>query len=86
MINSKAFKAPSIEVVSAHSFRVTHAVEAFKGNTIDYSKSELNHKNQSTTYNSYIKPEIRNLNLNEEKYSLLLNKGNVLEKIEKKFK
>ena len=84
MINSKAFKDSTIEAVSAHSFRVTHAVEAFKGKTIDYAKSELNHKNQSTTYNSYIKPEIRNLNFKEEKYSLLLNKGNVLEKNEKK--
>ena len=84
MINSKAFKTPTIETVSAHSFRVTHAVAAFKGKAINYAKSELNHKNQSTTYNSYIKPEIRNLNLKEEKYSLLLNKGNVLEKKEKK--
>lgn len=33
-----------------------------------------------TTYNSYIKPEIRNLNFWKEKSSLLLNKGRVIKK------
>ena len=64
----KSFLSPlTIEVVSALSFRVAHSVEAFIVKEIDYVKSELYHKNHFTSYNSYIKLEIRNLNLTEEK-------------------
>ena len=80
MISSKAFSDPTIETVSAHSFRVTHAVEVFQGRTIEGAQKELNHKNKATTFYSYVKPDVRNLFMKEEKDSLLLNKGNVIEK------
>ena len=80
MIYSNSFNNSTIETISAHSFRVFHAVETFEEKGIKNAQEELGHKHMITTYNSYIKPEIRNLNLKEEKNTLLLNKGKVIKK------
>lgn len=78
MIISNSFSPSTIETISAHAFRVYHAVETFEGKGLKSAQEELGHKNIITTYNSYVKPEIRNLNIREEKSSLLLNKGKVV--------
>lgn len=80
MINSESFSRATIETISAHSFRVYHAVETFEGKYIKNAQEELGHKNIITTYNSYVKPEIRNLNIREEQKSFLMNEGKVIKK------
>lgn len=81
MISSNSFSNNKIETISSHSFRVLHAVESYKAGAIEEAKKELGHKNVSTTYNSYLRPELRNLNFKEEKFSFLMNKGEVVDKI-----
>lgn len=78
MLYSNSFNNTTLETISAHSFRVFHAVETFENKGIKTAQEELGHKHNITTYNSYIKPEIRNLNIREEKNTLLLNKGKVI--------
>lgn len=86
IINSNSFNQKTIETISAHSFRVFHAVEMFENKSIKIAEEELGHKNKVTIYNSNVKPEIRNLNIREEKQSLLINKGNIITKQKSKNK
>jgi integrase len=77
MISSNCFTNNKIETISSHSFRVFHAVETYKNESIEFAQKELGHKNKTTTYNSYIKPD---LNFKEEKYPLIMNKGEIIDK------
>lgn len=56
-------------------------MESYKAEAIEEEQKELGHKNVSTTYISYLKPELRYLNFKEEKFYLLMNKGEVVDKI-----
>jgi len=67
IILSNSFDKKTIESISAHSFRVFHIFEVFENKSIHSAQAELGYKNVITTYNSYIKPEKRNLNIREEK-------------------
>ena len=73
MHESKSFNVSSIESLSSHIFRATHAINTYKGEDIENTRGELGHKNISTTKNSYIKAEKRGLNLYEEMNSTPLD-------------
>ena len=64
---SNCFSIAITESLSSHIFRATYAVNKFKNNSIENIQKELGHKFFYTTINSFINPERRLLNLNEEK-------------------
>ena len=63
---SNCFSLATTESLSSHIFRATYAVNSYQNNNIEKIQSDLGHKLSYTTLNSYVHPERRNLNLNEE--------------------
>ena len=84
---SKCFSLATTESLSSHIFRATYAVNSYQKNKIEKIQSDLGHKFSYTTLNSYVNPERRNLNLNEEERNeikgiealkLRINKGKII--------
>ena len=63
---SNCFSLATTESFSSHIFRSTYAVNSYQKNNIEKIQSDLRHKLAYTTFFSYVHPERRNLNLNEE--------------------
>lgn len=63
---SNCFSLSTTESLSSHIFRATYAVNSYQNNKVEKIQSNLGHQMAYTTLNSYIQPERRNLNLNEE--------------------
>lgn len=64
--DSHVFSTSSTESLSSLIFSVTHAINTYKGTEIENVRQELGHRFSSTSFNNYIKPEARQLNLLEE--------------------
>lgn len=68
MHESNAFSVSNTEFLSSHIFRATNAVNIYIGKAVENAREELGNRFVSTTINSYIKPEKRQLNVLEKKY------------------
>lgn len=84
---SNCFSLATTESLSSHIFRATYAVNSYENNKIEKIQSDLGHKFSYTTLNSYINPERRNLNMNEEERNKIngmealkirINKGKII--------
>ena len=64
--DSKCFEKKENETISPHMFRASHAINIFKKYGLDLAAKELNHTDQNTTNQNYIKIEDRDLLLDEE--------------------
>lgn len=78
--DSKAFSFSSEESLSSHIFRATHAINLYKGKELENVRNELGHKFTSTSINSYINPERRELNILEENNTGIFDSINFLNK------
>ena len=63
---SNCFSKEDGEIICAHMFRSTHAIETFQINGLFKAAEELGHSKISTTKNNYLKPEENNLYMKEE--------------------
>ena len=66
---SNCFEKRENETITAHMFRVTHAVNIFSKFGLEMAAHELNHSRTSTTNQHYLKIEERDL-LNDEEERL----------------
>jgi len=64
--SSNAFHINSVECFSSHMFRASLATRLTLLNGIGTAKETLNHSSHITTLNSYVRPEERGLNINQE--------------------
>ena len=71
------FSLATAESLFSYIFSSNHAVNTYKGSSLENAPTELGHKYLSTTGNSYIIPEKRGFNLLEEKANLELRNSGV---------
>ena len=64
--SSKCFSEKRGEILCAHMFRATHAIDTFQSYGLMKAAEELGHSQVSTTKYNYLKPDENNLYLNEE--------------------
>ena len=63
---SGSFSISSVESLSSHIFRSSYSVNNYKNIELNEIKEKMGHKYIYTNINSYINPERRGLNFNEE--------------------
>ena len=79
---SGSFSISSVESLSSHIYRASYAVNNYKNIEPNEIKEKMGHKYISTTINSYINPERRGLNFNEEENKYKASGIETLKKIE----